>query len=153
MAAPSKLPAEFADLEPYLDWDLATEPERYAKRLASTMTEMQAFYDVAFPRLEDVIAYCDKFPLDDLPEEAKTLMHIMQSLVMVSFPIEAWKQPRVPDSGAAWVGLSRAPGLEEVLTLKAPGLRDIDAGGIVRRGILRLEEDGIVGVGECPEGT
>jgi len=109
MAAPSKLPAEFADLEPYLDWDLATEPERYAKRLASTMTEMQAFYDVAFPRLEDVIAYCDKFPLDDLPEDAKTLMHIMQSLVMVSFPIEAWKQPRVPDSGAAWVELIREP--------------------------------------------
>ena len=46
------LPSEFAALEPYLDWDLATEPERYAKRLASTMAEMQAFYDVAFPKLE-----------------------------------------------------------------------------------------------------
>ncbi len=31
------LPSEFSALEPYLDWDLATEPERYAKRLASTM--------------------------------------------------------------------------------------------------------------------
>ena len=31
------LPSQFADLEPYLDWDLATEPERYAKRLASSM--------------------------------------------------------------------------------------------------------------------
>ena len=69
------LPTEFGDLEPYLDWDLDTEPERYAKRLASTMPEMQAFYDVAFPRLNDVIAYCDKFPLDDLPEDARTLMH------------------------------------------------------------------------------
>ena len=57
------LPSEFAALEPYLDWDLATEPERYAKRLASTMTEMQAFYDVAFPLLNDVIAYCDQVPL------------------------------------------------------------------------------------------
>jgi hypothetical protein len=36
-------------------------------------------------------------------------MHVMQSLVMVSFPIEAWKQPRVPDSGAAWVELIREP--------------------------------------------
>jgi hypothetical protein len=33
----------------------------------------------------------------------------MQSLVMVSFPIEAWKQPRVPDSGAAWVECIREP--------------------------------------------
>ena len=48
-------------------------------------------------------------PLDDLPDDAKTLMHIMQSLVMVSFPIEAWKQPRVPDSGAAWVEVLREP--------------------------------------------
>ena len=29
------------------------------------------FYDAAFPRLNDVIAYCDKFPLDDLPEDAR----------------------------------------------------------------------------------
>ncbi len=43
------LPTEFADLEPYTDWVLATEPERYAKRLASTMPDMQKFYDAAFP--------------------------------------------------------------------------------------------------------
>ena len=109
MATTNKLPAEFADLEPFLDWDLATEPERYAKRLASTMAEMQTFYDAAFPRLNDVIAYCDNRPLDDLPDDARSLLHLMQSLVMVSFPIEAWKQPRVPDSGAAWVELVREP--------------------------------------------
>jgi hypothetical protein len=109
MATTENLPAEFAEFEPYLDWALPTEPERYAKRLASSMTEMQAFYDVAFPKLEVVMDYCDKFPLDDLPDDARALMHLMQSLVMVSFPIEAWKQPRVPDSGAAWVELIREP--------------------------------------------
>ncbi|ORB84066.1 hypothetical protein B1987_09945 [Mycobacterium kansasii] len=109
MATPRTLPAEFADLEPYLDWDLASEPERYAKRLASSMLEMQAFYDAAFHRLNDAIAYCDKYPLDELPEDARTLMHVMQSLIMVSFPVEAWKQPRVPDSGAAWVELIKEP--------------------------------------------
>jgi hypothetical protein len=109
MATPNKLPAQFADLEPYLDWDLATEPERYAKRLSSSMAEMQEFYDIAFPRLDDVIAYCDKYALDELPEDAQILLHLMQSLIMVSFPVEAWKQPRVPDSGAAWVRLIREP--------------------------------------------
>ncbi|HEY5855276.1 MAG TPA: hypothetical protein VIW24_14775 [Aldersonia sp.] len=105
----STLPTEFADLEPYADWALATEAERYAKRLASSMPQMQEFYDVAFGRLEDAITYCDKFDLDDLPDDARSLLHLMQSLVMVSFPVEVWKQPRVPDSGAAWAELIREP--------------------------------------------
>ncbi|WP_459545582.1 hypothetical protein [Nocardia sp. X0981] len=108
-ATEAALPAEFADLAPFADWILATEPERYAKRLASTMPDMQAFYDAAFPRLEDAIAYCDRFPLDDLPEDARNLFHLLQSLVMVSFPVEVWKQPRVPDSGAAYLDIVREP--------------------------------------------
>ncbi|NLU65585.1 hypothetical protein HCA61_25480, partial [Rhodococcus sp. HNM0563] len=47
--------------------------------------------------------------LDDLPDDARTLMHLMQSLVMVSFPVEVWKQPRVPDSGAAWAEITKEP--------------------------------------------
>jgi len=103
------LPAEFADLEPYAAWALPTEPERYAKRLASSMDEMQAFYDAAFARLEDAIAYCDALPWDDLPDGARSLLHLMQSLVMVSFPVEVWKQARVPDSGAAYLNLIVEP--------------------------------------------
>ncbi|MEX5636942.1 hypothetical protein [Parafrankia sp. FMc2] len=103
------LPSEFADLAPYQAWALATEPERYALRLASSMDDMQAFYDAAFARLEDAITYLDKFPLDDLPEDARALMHLMQSLVMVSFPVEVWKQPRVPDSGAAYLDVIVEP--------------------------------------------
>ncbi|GAB89686.1 hypothetical protein [Gordonia rhizosphera] len=104
-----KLPAEFADLEKFSDWCLATEPERYAKRLASTMEEMQAFYDAAIPRLEDACVFGDKFQLDDLPDDVRALVHLMQSLVMVSFPVEVWKQARVPDSGAAWAELITEP--------------------------------------------
>jgi len=50
-------PADFAELEPFADWSLATESERYAKRLSSTMDELQAFYDAAFPRLADALAH------------------------------------------------------------------------------------------------
>jgi hypothetical protein len=103
------LPAEFAALEPYSDWILATEPERYAKRLASTMAQMQAFYDAAFPLLEPALAHLDAFALHDLPEPERGLLHLMQSLVMVSFPVEVWKQPRVPDSGAAYLDLITEP--------------------------------------------
>ena len=103
------LPAEFADLEPFADWVLATEPERYAKRLASSMAEMQEFYDAAFPRIEAAITYCDKFPWGDLPDDARALFHLMQSLINVTFPVEVWKQARVPDSGAAMVELIKEP--------------------------------------------
>jgi hypothetical protein len=97
----SLLPTEFQDLEPFSDWCLETEAERYAKRLASSMDEMQTFYDAAFPRLADAMKYLDSFPLDSLPEDATNLLWLTYSLVNVSFPIECWRQARVPDSGAA----------------------------------------------------
>ena len=55
--------------------------------LASTMAEMQEFYDAGMARLEDVMVYVDaRFPLNEMPDDAKALMHLMQSLVMVSVP-------------------------------------------------------------------
>jgi hypothetical protein len=96
------LPEEFADLERYAAaWCLATEAERYAKRMASSMDEMRAFYDTITPRAEAAIAFCDTFALDAMPEEALNLMHLLYSMIMVSFPVEVWSQARVPDSGAA----------------------------------------------------
>jgi hypothetical protein len=98
------LPADFADLEPFADWALPTERERYAKRLASTMDELQAFYDAAFPRLDDAMDYLDDYPLngpDELPDDAKRLLWVFSALVTVSFPVEVWRQPKVPDAGAS----------------------------------------------------
>jgi len=105
------LPGEFADLEPFAQkWCLRTESERFAQRMASSMDEIQAFYDAFVPRAEAAIAYCDKFPLDDMPDDAQQLMHLLFSLVMASFPVEAWRQPSVPDSGAAYLDLLIEPG-------------------------------------------
>ena len=95
------LPADFADLEPFAGWSLETEAERYAKRLSSSMDELQAFYDGAFPRLEAIIDYLDQFDINALPENAQRLLWLCYSLVNVSFPVEVWRQPRVPDSGAS----------------------------------------------------
>ena len=105
------LPGEFADLERFAQkWCLRTESERFAQRMASSMDEIQAFYDAFLPRAEAAIAYCDEFPLDDMPDDAQRLMHVLYSLVMVSFPVEAWRQPHVPDSGAAYLDLLIEPG-------------------------------------------
>ncbi|HEV3132204.1 MAG TPA: hypothetical protein VGY51_09600 [Acidimicrobiales bacterium] len=97
----TSLPPEFTDLEPFTDWCLGTEAERYAKRLSSSMEEMQAFYDAAFPRLEELLTYLDKLELNSLPPDAGQLLLLCYSLVNISFPVEVWRQARVPDSGAA----------------------------------------------------
>ena len=104
------LPAGFEDLEPYADrWSLATEGERYAERLSSSMDDMEAFYAAAMARTDDAKAYLDGFPLDELPDDALALLHLLYSLICVSFAVECWKQPNVPDSGAAYLDLVKEP--------------------------------------------
>ena len=98
---PASLPEEFGDLEPFAEWALPTERERYAKRLGSTMDELQRFYDAAFSRLPDAVAYLEHRSIEELSDEGKRLLWLCYSLVNVSFPVEVWRQPRVPDSGAA----------------------------------------------------
>jgi hypothetical protein len=96
------LPVEFAELEPWAaTWCLATEPERWAQRQRTSMAEMQAFYDAFFPRAKQAIAYCDRFPLDDLPADAGRLLQLLHSLLMVSYAVEVWKQPEVINCGSA----------------------------------------------------
>src|SRR5438477_9136957 len=97
----NKLPAQFADLEPFADWALPSERERYAKRLASTMDELQAFYDAAYPRLVGSTDYLKQLSLDGISDEDKHLVWLFCALVTVSFPVEVWRQQRVPDSGAS----------------------------------------------------
>ncbi|MEU4837138.1 hypothetical protein [Nocardia testacea] len=96
------LPEEFADLEPFAaQWCLPTEGARYAKRLASTMAEMQEFYNAVTPRAEAALTYLDHIGLDDMPDDALNLLHLMYSMIMVSFPVEVWKQPWIPDASQA----------------------------------------------------
>lgn len=104
------LPAAFADLEPHLDWALPSEADRYAKRLASSMDELQAFYDAAFPHLESGAEYLQGVAIEGISDEDRTLLWLFESLVTVSFPVEVWRQPRVPDSGASSIDVTVEPG-------------------------------------------
>ena len=106
----SMLPPEFADLEPFAaTWCLPTEPERWEQRLQSTMDEMQAFYDAAFPRAEAAIEYCDGFPLDAMPDDALRLLELLSSLALVSYPVEVWRQPLPVNVGSAHIDRIREP--------------------------------------------
>lgn len=106
---PSGLPAQFAELEPFAGWILERQDDRYEKRLHSTVDEMQALYDTMFPRLQEVIDYCNQYDVDDLPEPVRKLMFLVFSYIQASFVVEAWRQPHVPDAGAAYITCIREP--------------------------------------------
>ncbi|MEU6354367.1 hypothetical protein ABZ896_34420 [Streptomyces sp. NPDC047072] len=94
-------PPDFAALEPFADWAVPTEKARYAKRIASTMDELDAFYAAAFPLLANGTAYLQQVSMEDISEEDKHLLWAFCALVTIAFPVEAWRQPKVPDTGAA----------------------------------------------------
>jgi hypothetical protein len=106
-----QLPEDFADLQQFDQWVLETQTERYDLRLATSMETMQVFYDAALPRLEAMLEYCDRYALDDLPDDVRNLMLLILGLMEVSFSIERWRQGRVPDSGSAVIYMVREPGL------------------------------------------
>lgn len=108
-STPRGLPSQFAELEPFSDWILPSEYDRYGKRIDTSMEDLQAFYDAAFPRLEDGADYLKGVSLDGIADEDRNLLWLFSSLVTVSFPIEAWRQARVPDSGATSIDVVVEP--------------------------------------------
>lgn len=96
------LPEQFIDLEPFATtWCLPTESQRYDRRMDTPMSEIQAFYDAGFPRIEEALTYCDKFPLNDLPDDANRLLQLVHSIIMAAMCVEIWHQPRVIDGADA----------------------------------------------------
>jgi hypothetical protein len=63
------------------------------------MDQMQAFYDAITPRTEEALAYCDKLR-PRCPARRCAESDASAVFLTVSFPVECWKQPRVPDTGA-----------------------------------------------------
>ena len=84
--------------EPFAEkWCLATEPERWAHPIGHSHA-VREFYDAFSPRFEEAIDYCDKFPLDDVPEDALNLLHLIYSMIMVSMAVEVFgtRNPPTP---------------------------------------------------------
>jgi hypothetical protein len=104
------LPDGFADLESFVaDWAKPTRAERYEVRLSKTIDELVEFYDAIAPRAEEAIAYLDALPLDELPEDATRLMRLLYSMILVSYAVNIFKQPRIPDSGSAFFDMVVEP--------------------------------------------
>jgi hypothetical protein len=104
------LPAGFEELEPFVaDWAKPTRAERYETRLAKSIDELVEFYDAIAPRAEEAIEYLDRLALDELPSDASRLLHLLYSMILVSYAVNIFKQPRIPDSGAAFFDMVAEP--------------------------------------------
>ena len=93
----SLLPTQFQELEQWIAWSLPTEQERSARRQASTMNDLKAFYDAMLARMEAVLPYLDQFSVEDLPEDATRLFYLTLSLAEIAPAIEQFGQPSVVD--------------------------------------------------------
>ena len=104
MSTPTPLlPPGFEELVPYVaDWARPTREERYRARLAKTIDELGELYDAVAARAEDALAHLDGLDLDDLPDDAARLLQLLQSMILVSYAVNVFKQPRIPDSGSAF---------------------------------------------------
>jgi hypothetical protein len=104
------LPSGFSDLQPFVaDWALPTRAQRYEARLSKPFDELVTFYDAVAPRAEEAIAYLNGLDIDDLPDEATTLLHLLYSMILVSYAVNVFKQNRIPDSGAAFFEMVAEP--------------------------------------------
>ena len=104
------LPQAFSDLQPFVaDWALPTRAQRYEARLSKPFDELVTFYDAVAPRAEEAVAYLNSLDIDDLPDDATTLLHLLYSMILVSYAVNVFKQNRIPDSGAAFFDMVAEP--------------------------------------------
>lgn len=89
------LPEPFQDLAPYLAWSLPTARERSAKRQASTMDEITAFYHAMLPRMDEILSYLAQFPPEHIPADVQRLFLLTLSLATVAPAVEMYGEPTV----------------------------------------------------------
>lgn len=97
------LPKEFGDLTPYVaDWARPTRQERYDVRLSKPIEELEEFYDAIAPRAEAAIEHLNALDISSLDADATRLLQLLYSMILVSYSVNVFRQPRIPDSGAAF---------------------------------------------------
>lgn len=87
-------PDTFAELKGFIEkWALPTNAERYAVRSTCSMEELRGFYDAMVPRLEELLTWLDRKPIDQLEGADLQLLQLCLSLSEVGLAIEVYKEP------------------------------------------------------------
>lgn len=93
-----RLPSQFAHMERFVDtWALATDRERNERRLAATMTEIRAFYDVMIEDIDAVLAHFGSRSEDSLQDGERLLFRLTLAFAEVAGAVELYRQPGVVD--------------------------------------------------------
>lgn len=91
------LPADFAELEHYAArWALPTSDERMHKRMASSMDEIQSFYDTMLTVTDRALAHLDRFELGAMPPAETRLFHLVLAGAEAALAVEVYRAPQLP---------------------------------------------------------
>lgn len=92
------LPQGFEDLERFVpDWVLPDAAARMARRQASRIEDIRAFYDAMLARGEDALGWLRGHALGALPPEGERLLKLMLMLAEAAPAVEWYGDPRVFD--------------------------------------------------------
>ena len=104
------LPAQFSDLEPFAaTWCLATEARAVRAAHGQPDGRDPGVLRRVLPAGRGSDRVLREVPARRHARRRAALLQLLYSLVMVSFPVEAWRQPHIPDSGAAYLDLLIEP--------------------------------------------
>lgn len=95
----NSLPKEFVDLERFVTagWALPREHARWARRVGSSVAEVKDFYETMLPRMDAIVQYLDRHPLDDVPENDRPLLYLALAFMDVAPSWEIYGAPDVPE--------------------------------------------------------
>ena len=80
-------------------------------RLSKTIDELAEFYDAIAARAEEAIIYLNARSRR-AHRTTHRLLQLLYSMILVSYAVNIFSQPRIPDSGAAFFDCRRACGLK-----------------------------------------
>ena len=94
-----RLPINFADLEQFVpQWVFHSERERNVFRVQQDLDDLQSYYDALLPRLHDISAAVDAYPLNDLPAAYADLLALALMAMEVAPAIEYYNNADVPNA-------------------------------------------------------
>jgi hypothetical protein len=95
-------------LEKYVpEWDLPGTNERYAKRLARRIGDLEVFFESMMARVEDIKAYLDARPFAKYTQADRRLARLMFALGVVGPAVEMFRQPAVPNTDSSSFRVTR----------------------------------------------
>ena len=106
------LPPAFAELATFVErWSLPTSSLRNARRLGSTMAEINGFYTAMLARKDEIIEYLNQRPLDGLDGPDRNLYYLLLSAAELAPAVEFFKSPEVTESfsGRRFVSVNERP--------------------------------------------